>query len=158
MRDRVVIVTLGVALIAVVILSIALLKGPSIQTTSGPSSISGSEFRCIVGLSTATTIQAVGGACVAPGANVSLYITDVVSIASAAGSTADSYNTLKYGTGGTCGTGTTSFYGFLSNATVETFSDHFVTPIKVPANNELCWINTTAGNKAWLITGFRGPS
>lgn len=114
------------------------------------------RIRCTVTVSTATTIQAVGGSCVAPGAGLSLYVTDVMFSASAAGIAADAFPTLKYGTGGTCGTGTTVFWGALTATAIRT-SDSFQTAIKIPANNEICWITTTAGSKFIVISGFIAP-
>ena len=107
--------------------------------------------------STATTLTAVGGSFVAPGASLSIYITDIsFSSSAAAGTAADSYPTLKYGTGGTCGTGTTITWGALvtanGNVTV-----NLSAPIKIPANNEVCWIMSTAGTKVININGFIAP-
>ena len=146
---------LGIVIIAVILA----LRGPSIAPSSATEvpHAAAQEWTCTVTLSAATTLTAVGGKCAAPGVGQSLYIVDIVSGAQAAGSTTDSYNTLKYGTGGSCGTGTTSFYGALTNATIETYSDHFQIPIKIPANNEICWVNTTNGNKFWIITGYTAP-
>ncbi len=116
------------------------------------------RFRCTVAVSTATTIQAVGGSCAAPGAGLSLYITDILFSTNAAGIAADSFNTLKYGTGGTCGTGTTVFWAaFTAAATQAAAQQSLATPIKIPANNEICWINTTAGSKFLVISGFIAP-
>jgi hypothetical protein len=115
-----------------------------------------SAFRCTVTVSTATTLQAVGGSCAAPGAGLSLYITDIAFHASASGIAADAFPTLKYGTGGTCGTGTTVFWGWLSAAAVNAV-DNRQQPLKIPANNEICWISTTAGSKFIVISGFIGP-
>lgn len=114
------------------------------------------RFRCTVTVSTATTIQAVGGSCVAPGSGLSLYVTDISFSTSAAGIAADAFPTLKYGTGGTCGTGTTVFWGQLSAAAM-VLHESFKTPIKIPANNEICWITTTAGSKFVVVTGFIAP-
>lgn len=114
------------------------------------------RIRCTVTVSTATTIQAVGGSCVAPGAGLSIYVTDILFASSASGIAADAFATLKYGTGGTCGTGTTVFWGALSAAANITV-DNLTTPIKIPGNNELCWINTTAGSKFLVIRGFIAP-
>lgn len=115
-------------------------------------------FRCTVTVSTATTIQAVGGSCAAPGASTSLYVTDISFSSNAQAIAADAFPTLKYGTGGTCGSGTTVFWGaFMPAATQQTIFESFATPIKIPANNEICWINSTAGSKFIVITGFIAP-
>lgn len=114
------------------------------------------RFRCTVTVSTATTIQAVGGSCVAPGAGLSLYVTDINFAASASGVAADAFSTLKYGTGGTCGSGTTVFWGALS-AAANISIQQLQTPIKIPANNEICWINSTAGSKFLVLNGYIAP-
>jgi hypothetical protein len=116
-----------------------------------------SGFSCYV-TSTATTIQAFGGSCAAPGASNSLYITDVsFSTSAAAGTAADSYPTLKSGTGGTCGTGTAVVWGALAAANTAIVNNLSV-PLKIAANSELCWIMSTAGTKVIVINGFIGPS
>lgn len=114
------------------------------------------RFHCTVTVSTATTLTAVGGSCIAPGAGQSLYVTDVIFSASAAGIAADAFPTLKYGTGGTCGTGTAVFWQALTAAAIVAV-DNRTQPIKIPANNELCWISSTAGSKAIQISGFIAP-
>lgn len=116
------------------------------------------RIECVVTVSTATTLQAVGGNCVAPGAGKSIYVTDILFATNAAGIAADSFNTLKYGTGGTCGTGTTVWWGAMTTAaTQSTVIQQFKTPFKIPANNEICWINSTAGSKFLVINGYVGP-
>ena len=111
-------------------------------------------IRCVVTVSTATTVQAVGGDCAAqPGR--ALFITDITSVTNAAGIAADSYNTLKYGTGTVCGTGTTViWFAYTAAATQATVVDNMITPIRLPQNVDLCWINTSAGSKAWVIRGY----
>jgi hypothetical protein len=117
------------------------------------------RFRCTVTVSTATALTAVSGSCAAPGAGLSLYIKHILFSTNAAGIAADSYNTLKYGTGGTCGTGTTTFWSAMTAAATQaTVVDPIPgPPIKIPANNEICWINSTAGSKSLVITGYIGP-
>lgn len=114
------------------------------------------RFRCTVTTSTATTLTAVGGSCAAPGAGLSLYVTDVLFSASASGIAADAFPTLKYGTGGTCGSGTTVFWGTLTAAAI-VVQDNRSIPIKLPENNEICWIASTAGSKFLVIGGFIAP-
>lgn len=114
------------------------------------------RFHCVVAVSTATTIQAVGGSCVAPGAGQSLYITDVFFSASAAGIAADAFPTIKSGTGGTCGSATAVVWQALTAAAIVAV-DNRSTPIKITANNELCWISSTAGSKTVQISGFIAP-
>jgi len=116
------------------------------------------RFRCTVTVSTATTLTAVGGSCAAPGAGLSLYITDILTSTNAGGIAADSINTLKYGTGGTCGTGTTVFWlAQTPAATQATVGQQLSTPIKIPANNEVCWINSSLGTKSFVLTGYIAP-
>lgn len=114
------------------------------------------RITCTVTVSTATTIQAVGGSCAAPGAGLSVYITDILFSASASGIAADAFPTLKYGTGGTCGSGTTVFWGSLTAAAIVA-TDNRTMPIKIPANNEVCWISSTAGSKFLVIGGYIAP-
>lgn len=115
------------------------------------------QFRCTVTVSTATTVQAVGGDCAARNDSLKHYITGITASSSAAaGTAADSMMTLKYGTGTTCATGETVFWLALQAANT-TVVDRFLTPIRIPAANDLCWINTTAGTKTWVITGYLAP-
>jgi hypothetical protein len=117
----------------------------------------GDPVRCVVTVSTATTITAVGGDCAAK-PNLSLFVTDVLFASNAGGIAADSFNTLKYGTGTTCGTGTTVFWGAMTTAaTQQTVVQDFTTPIRLPQNVDVCWINSTAGSKFLIITGYYTP-
>lgn len=112
---------------------------------------------CNVAVSTATTLTAFGGSCAAPGANLSIYITDITFSASAAsGTAADSMPTIKSGTGGTCGTGTAVVFEQFNPANGG-FHAPFHTPIRVAANSEICWIDSTAGSKAVHVNGFIAP-
>lgn len=114
-------------------------------------------IRCYVPVSTATTIQAVGGSCVAPAAGNSIYITDIAfGTSAAAGTAADSFPTLKSGTGGTCGSATDVVWGALTTAN-STVVENLTRPIKLTAVHELCWIMSTAGSKTLVITGFVAP-
>lgn len=114
-------------------------------------------INCLVAVSTATTIQAVGGSCVAPGAGLSIYITDIeFGTSAAAGTAADSFPTLKSGTGGTCGSGTAVIWQGLTAAN-STIIANLSTPIKVASNSEVCWIMTTAGSKTVQVHGFIAP-
>jgi hypothetical protein len=120
------------------------------------------RIRCTQTISTATTLTVMPGAagvgCAAPGAGLSIYITDILFATNAGAIAADTFNTLKYGTGGACGTGTTVFWGAMTTAATQaTVVQSFATPIKIPANNEVCWINSTAGSKFVVITGFVAP-
>lgn len=116
----------------------------------------GTRFHCVVPVSTATTIQAVGGSCAAPGATNRLYITDIYFSASASGIAADAFPTLKSGTGGTCGTATTVVWQHLSASAVNAV-DNRSQPIPLTLNHELCWITSTAGSKALQVSGYIAP-
>ncbi len=110
-------------------------------------------FNAVQAVSTATTLTALQ-------TNISatrpMYITDIEFGSSAAGSTAaDSFPTLKYGTGSTCGTGTTVFWQAMITANGQVTSN-LVTPIKIPKGNDVCWIMSTAGSKTVQIHGFFG--
>lgn len=114
-------------------------------------------IHCNVAVSTATTIQAVGGSCAAPGAGLSIYVTGINFGSSAASSTAaDAFPTIKSGTGGTCGAATAVVWSAMTEAnTTTTYTP--TTPIRIAANSELCWIHTVAGSKVINITGFIAP-
>lgn len=116
------------------------------------------RISCYVAESTAVTIQAVGGSCATPGAGLSIYVTDISFAASAVTAThlADTFPTLKSGTGGTCGTATTVIWGALNVANT-TVVANLSQPIKLTAAHELCWIMTTAGSKVVQINGFVAP-
>lgn len=115
------------------------------------------RINCLVPVSTATTLQAVGGSCVAPGAGLSIYISDIeFGTSAAAGTAADSFPTLKSGTGGTCGTGTAIIWQALTGANTTAVTNSTI-PIKVAANSEVCWIMSTAGSKILQIRGFIAP-
>jgi hypothetical protein len=113
-------------------------------------------FNCVVAVSTATGLTA---ACSAIAGNRPMYITDIEFGSSAAAATfsADTFPTLKYGTGSTCGTGTTVFWQAMIGATGQVTSN-LVTPIKIPKGNDVCWIMSTAGSKTLQIHGFYGDT
>lgn len=138
---------------------VAILLLVGLLTPPSHAQLRGDPFQCVVTVSTATTIQAVGGQCAAvyrPG--LAMSITDISFSTNAAGIAADSFNTLKYGTGTTCGTGTTVFWGaFSAAATQATTTQKFLTPLRLPQNSDLCWINSTAGSKFLVITGYYTP-
>ncbi len=126
-------------------------------SSSGDLTGNKAAFQCLVAVSTATTIQAIGGSCAAPGANLSLYITDIVfGTSAAAGTAADSFPTLKSGTGGTCGANTAVVFQALTTAN-STIVANYSSPKKISTNNELCWIMSTAGSKTIEIRGFIAP-
>lgn len=107
-------------------------------------------------LSTATTLTEITG-CAAPGAGISYYITDIQFSSSVAGGTAaDSHFTVKYGTGANCGTGTTTVWRLLTPANTPGVAS-FQTPIKIPANNAVCFIFSGAGTRTVNVLGFKAP-
>lgn len=113
-------------------------------------------FNCVVTVSTATTLQAVGGACAAPSGDRSIYITDIeFGSSAAAGTAADSFPTLKAGTGTTCGTGTAVIWQALLAANSQVTAS-LSTPIRVTKGNDICWIMSTAGSKTLQVHGFYG--
>lgn len=121
-------------------------------------SVPGELVNCRVPVSTATTIQAVGGPCAANPNGLALYITDITFSSDAGAIAADAYNTIKYGTGTACGTGTVTIWSAMTvvasqGSTIQSFRS----PLRVPPGNDLCWINSTAGSKSLVITGYRAP-
>lgn len=138
--------------IAALVVLLGLTLAPSAEAQ-----LRGQPVQCIVTVSTATTITAVGGDCAAkPG--LTLWVTDILFATNAGGIAADSFNTLKYGTGTTCGTGTTVFWGAMTTAATQaTVIQSFATPIRLPAAVDVCWINSTAGSKFLVITGYYTP-
>lgn len=103
---------------------------------------------------TATSSTAVTG-CTAPGAGVSIYVTDIQICGGVAlGATAAA--SLQWGTAGTCGTGTTVFYDCQHPAT-SCCTANLTTPIKVAANSEICILDATAGTKFVNISGYKAP-
>lgn len=136
-------------------LIVVLLLWPK-ETSPKAQNFRGEPFRCTVTVSTATTITAVGAPCNAVPGQV-LYITDILFASNAGAIAADSFDTLKYGTGTTCGTGTVVFWGAMATAaTQNTVIQTFQTPLKLPANVDVCWINSTAGSKFLVISGYLG--
>lgn len=127
---------------------------PTSQSVAAQQAGIGIPFNCVVTVSTATTLQAVGGDCAAT-AGLAHYVTSLSFATNAGAIAADSFNTLKYGTGGTCGTGTTIWWaGMTTAATQQTLTQVFPTPILIPVANEICWINSTAGSKFITIQGY----
>jgi hypothetical protein len=136
---------------AILLLGALVTPGPRAQ------GLIGQPVSCVVPVSTATTITAVGGDCAAkPGFR--LFVTDIHFSTNAAGIAADSFPTLKYGTGTTCGTGTTIFWGaFSPAATQNVIYAQLATPILLPVNVDVCWIDSSAGSKFLVLTGYVKP-
>jgi hypothetical protein len=62
---------------------------------------------------------------------------------------------LKTGTGTNCGTGTVAIWAGYT-LTFTTIVANFVTPIRVPANTDLCWMHAATGSKHFIVTGYLG--
>lgn len=122
----------------------------------------GSSFTCNVINSTATTLTAFvasGSAIAACSAtpNQAMYITDITASASAnATTTTDQQLEIKFGTGTACGTGTQTIWNAFALATT-TVEETFGSPVRVPANTDLCWMDAVAGNKTFIVSGYYGP-
>lgn len=127
----------------------ATLEGVLLVDNSHPN-----RFHANSGLSTATTLTQIQAA---PGASLSLYITDIVMSASVASTTTtDQQLTLKYGTGSNCATGTTYITACFGQANGGC-AVNLKTPIKLPANNALCWMHAAAGSKVVSVMGYTAP-
>src|SRR5262245_30155858 len=136
----------------VIILFLLTLCIPSLVDAQAVNPRDRSTFRCFTHVSTATSLTALTNCAAQTG--LSYYITDITFSSSVISATAaDSQLTIKYGTGGTCGSGTTVVW-VASNLAFTTVSDHFMTPIKIPHGNELCWIHSPAGTKSVVVLGF----
>lgn len=115
------------------------------------------RFNCTVVNNAATILTAFGGSCVAPGAGLRLYITDISASSSVvATTTADNYLELKTGTGGTCGTATAVIWANY-NLAFQPVDTHLTTPIPVAINNELCWMHAATGSKTFIVDGYIAP-
>lgn len=137
---------------------------PTTAVVQAQAGIPGNPVNCVVTVSTATTVQAFGAPCLAGGRDIqqALYITDILVSTNATAIAADSFLTIKYGTGTTCGTGTTIVWGAITgNGTFTTASaaltQSFKTPIRIPPNTDLCWIGSTAGSKFIVVNGYTAP-
>lgn len=105
----------------------------------------------------ATALTAFGGSFAAPGANLSIYISAIHASASVAATTvADSRLEIKSGTGGACGTGTNLVWSSFNAVNDEALYNPQV-PIKITANNEVCFMNAVVGSKTFTLDGFIAP-
>jgi hypothetical protein len=120
------------------------------------------------GVSTATTLTLIGGpqnctgaslpysCCTAAntGAGCIVQLTSIVASASAASTTTtDQQLNVKYGTGATCGTGTTYLVGAFAPALGGfAWVGGRQAPITVPAGNNVCWIHAATGSKILTVT------
>lgn len=110
------------------------------------------RVRC--NLTTANTTSTLVTGCGAVASN-SYYITDIsvyggVAVGAAAAAT------IQYGTGGACGTGTT-ILSYCQHAATDGCEQHFLTPLKTAANNEVCILDATVGTKFITISGHLAP-
>ncbi len=103
---------------------------------------------------TATTSTAITG-CAAPGAGLSIYITDI-NIMGGVANAATAAASIQYGTGGTCGTGTTVVFD-CQHAATSGCTANLSTPIKAAANSEVCLLDAAVGTKFAAISGFIAP-
>lgn len=98
----------------------------------------------------------------APGANLSLYVTDII-----AGTTTTTSGTfgVQTGTGTNCGTGTAALFPVSGTAnrfnapptTATLLGLHFQTPLKVPANSAVCVIGVATNTINVQLIGFTAP-
>lgn len=136
-----------------VVCAVALIRPLSAQVYQGI------PVNCFVPVSTLTALTAVGGSCMARTSGNAIYITDISSSANVGSLTADTHNTLKYGTGTACATGTTTVWEafFTAGGVLANTAQQFKSPLRIPPGNDLCWINTTVGSKIFVITGYEAP-
>lgn len=137
------------------ILSAALISlRPEAPIVQAQSTLSGEPFHCVVAATTVVALTAVGGACGLPATDQSLFITDIIFSTNSAGVAADSFPTLKYGL--TTAT-VTVFWGAMTPAAAQANAvQDLTTPIRIPAGNQLYFINSTAGSKFLIIDGVKG--
>lgn len=106
-------------------------------------------------LTTTNTTSTLITGCSAPGAALSLYLTDIsVYGGVAVGATAAA--TIQSGTGGTCGTGTAINY-YCQHVATTGCEANFSTPKKIAANSEVCLVDATVGTKFVTVGGFIAP-
>ncbi len=92
-----------------------------------------------------------------PGAGLSVYITDLSCSSSAATTaTADQQCQFKRGTGANCATGTVVVWGTFLPALGSQVAN-FTTPIKLTANNALCYMNAVTGSKTFSVNYYVAP-
>ena len=117
-----------------------------------------SENSTATGLTIPTTVSPSAG-CGAPGASLSIYVTDVTfSSSAAAGIGANEQMQLVAGTQTTtvCDTGPVILWSSF-NAANDSVAPNFRQPLKLPANNQLCWRHAIAGSKSVVVQGFIAP-
>lgn len=139
------------------VLAVLLIVGSVIPPPSGvlkAQQTTGQPFSCIQTVVTVTALTAFSGDCANVPSDVSLYVTDVIFSSNSAGIAADSFPTLKYGV--STATVTVFWGSFLLSTANPTVSNTFRTPIKIPAGNQLYFVNSTAGSKFVIVNGYRG--
>lgn len=137
--------------------AIAIVLVACVLIFTGQTTVNGRKdgFNCIQTVSTATGLTAL---CSAIAPNRAMFITDIEFGSTVISSTAaDSFPTLKSGTGTTCGTGTAVIWQAQSLANTQVTSN-LNTPIKVPKGNDVCWIHSAVGSKTVQIHGFFGDT
>lgn len=144
----------SIAVLAFVV-GVGVVTWSSLVRVTAQGAATGQGFLCTVINNAGTTLTAFNGSCIAaPGQ--ALFITDITASATTiATTTTDQYLSLKYGTGTNCGTGTTTVWSAYNLAFAPT-STNLVKPIRVPANNDLCWMDAVAGSKTFIVSGFYG--
>lgn len=103
---------------------------------------------------TATTSTAITG-CAAPGAGVSIYVTDI-GVYGGVANVATEAAIVQSGTGGTCGTATVIQHYCQHQATAGCEA-RMITPKKLAANSELCLLDPTVGSKFITVSGYIAP-
>lgn len=129
-----------------------------VHAQTGTTSLGLNSINCVVTVSTATTLQEVGGNCLAPTTTGQrLYITDIIFGANADAIAAGTFMTLETGTkvSTACDTNPAVIWqGFAPAATQQSVVQDLTTPMRLPANSELCWIDSTAGSKVLSVNGY----
>jgi hypothetical protein len=111
------------------------------------------RINCV--LTTTNTTSTLITGCAAPGAGLSIYLTDVFVYGGVAvGATAAA--TIQSGTGGTCGTGTAINY-YCQHVATDGCEAGFMTPKKIAANSEVCLVDATVGTKFVTVGGYIAP-
>lgn len=112
------------------------------------------RFSCTIS-STATTSAIVTG-CTAPGAGLSRYVTSLQWHSSII-STTTNFMTIQSGTDGNCGASVDVLYRGYAQVAFSGREVVFQTPIKAPANEEICLLHPGAGTRLVNIQGFIAP-
>jgi len=134
-------------------LVLALIGADSKPSTAIVNDFPQNRFSC--SFTTTATASTVVTGCAAPGAGLSRYITNIqIGGGVAVGATAPAI--AQYGTGSSCGTGTTVVYRCYHAATAQCDTALLV-PIKLGANSDLCILDAATGTKSINVTGYIAP-